>query len=63
MKPETTPTTIAGRWIDALVRALDPGQEVCMEAELLKHFPFARTVRVPSVQHVLRMPTTAHGAP
>jgi hypothetical protein len=31
------------RLLGALVNALDPGREVNVENEILKHFPFART--------------------
>jgi hypothetical protein len=62
MSSDTHAQTIAARMINTLLRALAPGEEVCVESELLKHFPFAR-VGEPATRHAdLRIPTTAHGA-
>ena len=63
MKHDTPAQTPAARVINALLRALDPGEEVCVESELLKHFPFARVgEQQPARQAALRFPTTANGA-
>ena len=53
----------ATRAFHALLRALDPGEEICLESELLKHFPFARVGETSSQHAPLRViPTTAPGA-
>jgi hypothetical protein len=63
MKLDAHAQTPAARVINAFLRALAPGEEVCVESELLKHFPFARTGEQQSARHTaLRIPTTAHGS-
>jgi len=62
MKLETTFSSTAVRWIDASLHALDPVQEVSMEAELLKHLPFARAAETADLPKVLRMSTLARDA-
>ncbi|MGY4827811.1 hypothetical protein ACVNIS_04435 [Sphaerotilaceae bacterium SBD11-9] len=62
MNHDTPAQTPAARVINALLRVLAPGEEVCVETELLKHFPFARLGEQPSRHAALRIPTTAHGA-
>jgi hypothetical protein len=61
MNHDTTARTTAARWVDSLLRVLASGDEVGVESELLKHFPFVRQgERSSRVQ--LRIPTTVHGS-
>jgi hypothetical protein len=57
----SAPTT-AARVIDALLRALAPAEDLSVEAEMQRHFPFARLGQEASSQANLRMPTTAPGS-
>ncbi|MBC7992449.1 MAG: hypothetical protein H7Z15_04305 [Rhizobacter sp.] len=52
----------AARVIDALLRALAPGEELSTEAEVQQHFPFARLGADTSPQAHLRRPTTVPGS-
>lgn len=62
MSTDTPAQTIAARMVNTLLRALAPGEEVCVESELLKHFPFARVGEAAERPAELRMPTMANGA-
>jgi hypothetical protein len=62
MNRDTTTQATAARLIHALLRALVPGEEVCVESEMLKHFPFARIGQHASQRVRLRVPTTVHGS-
>ena len=62
MNRDTQPQTPAARLINALIRVLAPGDEVCVESELLKHFPFARVGAQAESRPSLRIPTTVHGS-
>jgi len=62
MNHDTTAQTTAARFVNALLRVLAPGEEVCVESELLKHFPFSRLGERSSSHVQLRVPTTIHGS-
>jgi hypothetical protein len=62
MNRNTPAQTTTTRLINALLRVLAPGEEVCVESEMLKHFPFARIGEQTSPQARLRMQTTVHGS-
>jgi hypothetical protein len=62
MNHDTLEKAPATRVIHALLRTLIPNEEVCVESELLKHFPFARVGERAPRQPALRFPTTAPGS-
>ncbi len=62
MNRNTSAPTTTARVIDSLLRALAPGEELSVEAEVQQHFPFARLGDDSSLHARLRMPTTAHGS-
>jgi hypothetical protein len=62
MQRNTHTATPAARLINVLIRALAPGEEPSVEAELLKHFPFARVGVQAPARPSLRIPTTVSGA-
>ena len=62
MNRDTKAPTPTARVIDALLRALAPGETLSVEAEVQQHFPFARLGDDASPHARLRMPTTAHGS-
>ena len=61
MNRHTTAQTTAAHWVSSLLRVLASDEEVSVESELLKHFPFVQQgERSSRVQ--LRVPTTVHGS-